>query len=96
MSPIPSTFWNKSTLKNDVLTNLTEMSLSSEAAGCAAIQELPNILLNAEVHYHVHKSSPLVPNLSHMNPFHPISLQDPFHYYLPSAVFPSGLPTNIP
>jgi hypothetical protein len=43
---------------------------SWEAASCSAAKEFPKILYSAKVHYCVHKSPPLVPLPSHMNPLH--------------------------
>jgi hypothetical protein len=84
--------------------SLMEVSPSWEAANCAATQELPSILWNPKVHYHVHKSPPLVPILSQIDPIHTIpsylcksivTLSTHLRLTLPSGLFPSGFPTNI-
>jgi hypothetical protein len=72
-----------------------ELSPSWEAANCAATQEIPNILRNSKFH----KSPPLVPILSQINPVHttPSYLSmthfDVIHHFLsgfPCGIFPSG------
>jgi hypothetical protein len=83
--------------------NLMELSPSWEAAIYAAVQELPNILWNPRVHYRVHKSPPLVPILSQINPVHTnpsylrftILLPTHLRLVLPSGLFLSGFPTSI-
>jgi hypothetical protein len=82
-----------------------ELSPSSEGTTCPSNQEFPNILWNPKVNYQVHKSPPMVPILSQINPVHStqssISLRFililSFHLRLglPSGLFPSGFPTKI-
>jgi hypothetical protein len=63
-----------------------ELNPSTEAASCAAIQELPNILWNPKVCYLVRKS-PLLVSYSQLNLVHTASsnIQYAFFFTVPAA-----------
>jgi len=61
-----------------VPTYLTQWSCPSwEANTDSDSQEIPSLLWNLKVHYHAHKSSPLVPILCQTNPVHNFSFYFP-------------------
>jgi hypothetical protein len=53
--------------KSHILITSTELSSSQEATGCTANQEFPNRLWIPRVHYHIHKSLPMIPIMNHIN-----------------------------
>jgi hypothetical protein len=76
--------------------NFMEPRPSREANTRIDTTTFPNVLWNPKVDYHVHKSLPLVPNLSHINPFPVRSilvLSSRLHLGLPCALFYPDFPT---
>ena len=80
-----------------------ELSPYLETNRFSAGQEIPRILCNPRVHYHIHKCPPPVPILSQIYPFHtshPTSwrsiliLSSHLRLGLPSGLFPSCFPTK--
>jgi len=53
-----------------LLTYFMKHSSSWEANRFSASQEIPRILWNPMVHYHIHKCPPPVPILSQLDPVH--------------------------
>ena len=77
-----------------LLTYSMEQSPSGEANRFSASQEIPSILWNPKIHYHIHKCLPPAPILSQIDPIHASTSQFlKIHICLglPSGLFPSGL-----
>jgi hypothetical protein len=84
-------------------TNSTEQNHSLDADSPSANLGIPWLLFNPEYHHPVHKSLPLVPILSQINPVHTILsylrsvliLFPHLRLGLPIGLFPYGFSTNI-
>jgi hypothetical protein len=59
-------------------TNSMEQGPSCKTDNHSAGQEIPQFSWNLKVHYYVHRSSMLVPILSHITPVLTLFLSDPF------------------
>jgi len=81
-----------------------QQSPSWEANWFSASQEIPRILCNLKVHYHIHKCLPSVPILRQINPVHTSTSHFlkihlnilPSMLWFPKWFFPSGFPTKTP
>jgi hypothetical protein len=89
---------------NKKQTNSMKPSLSLEATSRSSTQEFLNTLWSPKVHYHVHKSHPLVPVHNKMNPVHDMRsyflsyiliLSSHLCLCLPIGSFVSGSPSKI-
>jgi len=106
LHPVVKEFWSEpvsGSTKECLGANSIQHDPSWEANSHSASQEIPppphTLLWNTEVHYRVHKSPPLVPILSQMNPYHTLptyffSIHSNIILDLPSGLLPSGFPTK--
>jgi hypothetical protein len=42
-------------------------------------QEIPDLVWNPRINYHIHKNPSLAPNLSHLNPVHTFNIYSEWH-----------------
>jgi hypothetical protein len=76
------------------LTHSTEQRYFWEFSRFSASPEIPHILWNPKVHYHIHRCPPPVPNLSQIYPFHALIPLLKIHFNIIlhlCFVLPSGL-----
>jgi len=66
------TFLSQSEAEDTLINYMGQIS-SWESNSSSASWKIPSLLWNTKLHDHVHRSSPLVPVMSHMNPAHTIS-----------------------
>ena len=72
-----------------------EHSPSWEANSSSASQEIHRILWNPKVHYLIHKSPPLAPTLSQINPGHAPHSTSQRSTLILSSILRIGLPSGV-
>jgi hypothetical protein len=100
--PLTETLWlEKTRVIYHSLTHGSESFLRNRQL--CSYSKILSIVWNLKVHYRVHKSPPLTPILSQINPMHSIlSYLPKIHFNIvhprlafPSGLFPFAFPTNI-
>jgi hypothetical protein len=72
--------------RQKLLTYLRSWAFLEELRNCAATQDYPTILWNPKVPYRVHKSPPLFPILSHINPIYIFPSYLSKIFYVPNLI----------